>query len=248
MTVEFGYPEILAIALSREIKEGDVVFHGLASPLPMTAMKLAKAAGKEFTIVNLTGGVDPEFRNPAVTSSTLSANQYKGTVAHFGLDEIFDLAGAGKVDIAFLSLVQLDRKGHVNMSHIGGTLEKPKIRLPGGAGTAMLTPVTKRTTIWKTNHDIRSFVDEVDFVTTTGNPNMESFRVLTPLAIFEMNGTTGDMDLVAIMPGSTFEDVQKNTGWTIKQLNTPILPNPSEEELLLLQTIDPHNIRKSEFK
>lgn len=97
MTVEFGYPEILAIALSREIREGDVVFHGLASPLPMTAMKLAKAAGKEFTTVNLTGGVDPDFRNAAVTSSTLSANQYEGTVAHFGLDEIFDLAGAEKL-------------------------------------------------------------------------------------------------------------------------------------------------------
>lgn len=247
MTIAYGHPEILAIALAREIKENNIAFHGLASPLPMTAMKLAKALGREFTVVNLTGGVDPDFQTPAISSSTLSANQYEGTVAHFGLDEIFDLAGAGKVDIAFLSLVQLDRKGRINMSHIGGTIDKPKVRLPGGAGTAMLTPVTKHTTIWKTKHDKRSFVEEVDFVTTTGNPKMESFRVLTPLAIFELNKGTAEMDLVAIMPGSTFAEVQENTGWEIKQPDAPTLLPPTEEELLLLQEIDPNNIRSSEF-
>lgn len=247
MTLEYGHPEILAIALAREIKANNIAFHGLASPLPMTAMKLAKALGKEFTILNLTGGVDPTFKNPAISSSTLSANQYEGTVAHFELDEIFDLAGAGRLDIAFLSFVQLDQKGQINMSHIGGTINKPKVRLPGGAGTAMLTPVTKNTIIWKAKHDSRSLVAEVDFVTTTGNPQMDSFRVLTPLAIFELNKETAEMDLAAIMPGSTFAEVQANTGWEIKQLNAPYLAPPTEEELQLLQAIDPNNIRAAEF-
>lgn len=247
MTLEYGHPEILTIALAREIQANNIAFHGLASPLPMTAMKLAKALGKEFTILNLTGGVDPDYNNPAISSSTLSANQYEGTVAHFGLDEIFDLAGAGKLDIAFLSFVQLDYQGHINMSHIGGTINKPKVRLPGGAGTAMLTPVTKHTTIWKTKHDTRSFVAEVDFITTTGNPHMASFRVLTPLAIFELNRETAEMDLVAIMPGSSFAEVQANTGWEIKQTDAPQLAPPTEEELRLLQVIDPNNIRAAEF-
>ena len=49
----------MCVALAREIRDGDIVFHGLASPVPMTAMKLAKALGKDFTYLNITGGVDP---------------------------------------------------------------------------------------------------------------------------------------------------------------------------------------------
>ena len=45
MTMNYGPAEMMCVALAREIREGDMVFHGLASPVPMTAMKLAKALG-----------------------------------------------------------------------------------------------------------------------------------------------------------------------------------------------------------
>lgn len=54
----------------------------------MTAMKLAKALGKDFTYLNITGGVDPGWEVPAFTGSTLSSNLYQGSVATYGLDEI----------------------------------------------------------------------------------------------------------------------------------------------------------------
>lgn len=86
----------MCVALAREIRDGDIVFHGLASPVPMTAMKLAKALGKDFTYLNITGGVDPGWEVPAFTGSTLSSNLYQGSVATYGLDEIFDLADLDK--------------------------------------------------------------------------------------------------------------------------------------------------------
>lgn len=59
--MNYGPAELMVVALAREIKDGDIVFHGLASPLPMTAMKLAKALGRDYTYVCLADGVDPNW-------------------------------------------------------------------------------------------------------------------------------------------------------------------------------------------
>jgi glutaconate CoA-transferase subunit B len=242
--MEYGHAEMMCVALAREIKEGDVVFHGLASPVPMTAIKLAKALGKEFIYVNITGGVDPDITKPAIISSTLSRNQYEGTTAHFGLDEIFDLAGTGRVDISFLSLIQIDQAGKINMSYVGGTWEQPKLRLPGGAGSAFLTPVCDRTTIWKTKHDDRSLVEKVQFTTAAADAGKQ-LALVTNLCVFRMKD--GLLRLDSIFPYSSFEEVQKNTGWTIDETKAPHMDPPTDEELAALDKIDPNKIRMAEF-
>lgn len=240
----YGPAEMLTIALAREIREGDTVFHGLASPVPMTAMKLAKALGKNFTELTITDGVDPEWSKPAFIGSTLSCNRIDGAVAYYGLDEIFDLGCSGRLDIAFLSFAQLDPEGHINMSWIGGTNSLPKVRMPGGAGTATLTRVTKRTIIWKTKHDARALVKKVDCATTTANPEKE-FRVLTDLCIFNLKD--GKLEVEAIYPYTTLDEVKKNTGWEITQTEVPVVEPPTPEELAALEKVDPNRIRYIEF-
>jgi glutaconate CoA-transferase subunit B len=242
--MEYGQAEMMCVALAREIKTGEVVFHGLASPVPMTAIKLAKALGTEFTYVNITGGVDPDITKPATIASTLSANQFEGGVANFGLDEIFDLAGSGRVDISFLSLIQIDQKGRINMSYVGGTWDQPKLRLPGGAGSAFLTPVTNRTTIWKTKHDDRSLIENVQFATAAADPKKD-FTLVTNLCIFRMK--SGLLRLDSIFPYTSFEEIQKNTGWTIEEKNAPAMAAPTDAELAALDKIDPNKIRMAEF-
>lgn len=240
----YGPAEMLTIALAREIRKGDIVFHGLASPVPMTAMKLAKALGTNYTEVVINDGVDPDWQKPAYVGSTLSSNRLEGALAYFGLDEIFDLACTDRVDISFLSLVQIDQGGHINMSFVGGTNAVPKLRMPGGAGTATLTRVTKRTTIWKTKHDTKSFVPKVDCATTTAHPD-KIFRVLTNLCIFDFEN--GKLELEAIYPTTTLEEVKQNTGWEITQTEVPVVAPPTEEELAALEKVDPHRIRYVEF-
>lgn len=242
--MNYGPAEMMVVAIAREIKEGNIAFHGLASPVPMTAMKLAKALGTNYTLINITGGVDPDWRQPAVTGSTLSANLYEGGVAHFGLDEIFDLACSDRVDIGFLSLVQVSQKGEINMSFVGGDYDHPKVRLPGGAGSATLTRVMKRTCIWKTKHDPRSFVEKVDFITTSANPKKE-FKVITNLCTFVLKN--GLLEVESIHPYSSLAEVKANTGWLITQTDVPVTPAPTENELALIEKIDPNRIRNVEF-
>lgn len=242
--MNYGPAEMMCVALAREIREGDVVFHGLASPVPMTAMKLAKALGRDFTYVNITGGVDPQWEKPAVTGSTISPDLYRGAVASYGLDRLFDLACAGKIDIAFLSFVQMSRKGEINMSFVGGNYDKPKVRLPGGAGSATLTPVTKRTTIWKTKHDRNSLVEKVSFVTAAPYPGKE-LAVITNLCIFRLKNSLLELD--SLFPYTSLQEVRENTGWDIHAAKVPVCPGPSPEELAALERVDPYRIRYIEF-
>ncbi|TGE32201.1 CoA-transferase [Desulfosporosinus sp. Sb-LF] len=242
--MHYGPAEMMVVALAREIKNGDVVFHGLASPVPMTAVKLAKAFGRDFTLINITGGVDPDWEKPAVIGSTLSINLFEGGVANFGLDEIFDLACTDRVDISMLSLVQISPRGEINMSFVGGEYDKPKVRLPGGAGSATLTPVSKQTLIWKTKHDIKSFVPEVTFCTAKANSSKQ-FKVITNLCTFLLKN--GQLVVQSIHPYSNLAEVQANTGWEITQTEIPYTSAPTEVELALIEKVDPNRIRYIEF-
>ena len=150
---DYGKPEMMAAAIIREIKEGDVVFHGLASPTPMVAMKAAKALGKDFCYVTLSNGVNHDWSRAPYCASTLTENTYTGSVACLGLESVFDLYCSGKGDIAFLSCLQMDKEGRIAMSYLGGDYDHPKLRGPGGAGSATLAPVAPRTVIWKAGHD-----------------------------------------------------------------------------------------------
>jgi len=244
---DYGKPEMMAAAIIREIKEGDVVFHGLASPTPMVAMKAAKALGKDFAYVTLTDGLDHDWLRPPYCASTLTENTYQGSVATLGLDRIFDLFCSGKGHIAFLSCLQMDKEGRIAMSYIGGDYDHPKLRGPGGAGSATLTAVTPRTTIWKTAHDKRIFVEHVEFATTA--PALDKlFTVITPLCVFRKWPGRKFLTVDRIFPFTTLEEVKENTGWVIDETNVPVMEPPTDQELAAIKKVDPSNILAYEFK
>jgi glutaconate CoA-transferase subunit B len=244
---DYGKPEMMAAAMIREIKEGDVVFHGLASSTPMVAMKAAKALGKEFTYVTLSDGLDHDWTKPPYAASTLTANTYEGSVAAFGLDNIFDLFCSGKGDVAFLSCLQIDREGRIAMSFLGGDYDHPKLRGPGGAGSATLTQVTPRTIIWKTVHDTRTFVRHVAFATTSPAVD-KAFTVITPLCIFRKPAGEKLLRLDGIFPYTTLNEIKENTGWDMEESGAPVISPPEPDELSAIRTVDVNNILAFEFK
>ncbi len=244
---DYGKAEMMAAAIIREIKDGDIAFNGLASPTPVVAMKAAKALGKDFTHVTLADGIDHDWTRPAFIASTLSANTYEGSIGVFALDEIFDLYCSGRGDIAFLSCLQMDKEGRINMSYIGGDYEHPKLRGPGGAGSATLTQVTKRTIIWKPAHDKRTFLDHVPFCTAAPAFDKQ-FSLITTLAIFRKPAGEKYLKLDCIFPYTTIEEVRENTGWEIGETQVPVMEPPTPEELAALKKVDPNNILAYEFK
>jgi len=58
---EYGYSEMMVEAIARMLKDGEKVFHGVASPIPMIAIMLARKLNKpNLTYINITGGINAE--------------------------------------------------------------------------------------------------------------------------------------------------------------------------------------------
>ena len=237
---ENGAPEQMAVVIARLLRNGETVFHGVASPLPMVATLLAKRLhAPDLVYLSIAGGVDAE--PAALPETTTDPALLNGARARVTLAEIFDLSARGGLDVAFLSGVQIDGQGRVNMSAIG-PYERPRVRLPGGAGSALLMPTAKRVILWRAKHDPRIFVERLDFVTAAGAVE----RVVTPLCVFRQGG--GGLEVESIHPGVTPEQVREATGFPVEAgPETPVTPPPTEAELAALREIDPGRIRASEF-
>ncbi len=233
-------PEMMAVAMARLLRDGETVFHGVASPLPMVATLLAKRLqAPNLVYLNITGSVDPVPDRLPV--STVDPALLRGTRSLVTLTDLFDLAARGRLDVAFLSGAQIDQEGRINLSVIG-EFNRPKVRLPGGAGSAALMPSANRVILWRTKHDRRAFVERLDFVTGAGNVD----RVVTPLCVFVRR--EGRLVVESIHPGVTPEQLREQTGFAIEvDASTPVTPAPTEAELAALAEVDPERVIESEF-
>lgn len=232
--------DLMVIEIARLLEDGETVFHGVSSQLPMVSILLAKKMhAKNLQYINIPGGVNPK---PVILNPLTSAgnDQYFRSESVFSLQDVFDLSMRGKLDVAFLSGVQFDVEGNVNASVIGD-YHKPKVRLPGGAGSAVLIPTVKKAIIWRSKHDQRTFVKNVDFVTTKGN----IYRIVTPLAIFRYEDERLKLDCIS--PYTTIEEVVNATGFMVETQGVTVARPPSREELRLLQEVDPKGLRYKEF-
>lgn len=238
--MQYHVGDLMAVAIARRLRNEDKLFHGVASPLPMVATMLAKNLYvPELSYLNITGGVNAVPQE--LTKSTDGPELLDGSEGRFGLTDIFDLGARGGLNVAFLSGVQIDKSGHLNSSVIG-EYDHPKVKLPGGAGSAVLVPNVERAFIWRTKHDKRSLVEQVDFVTTQGNV----YKVFTPLCIFGKDQE--GLYLESLLGDTTMEEVVENTGFEIRckcEVQRELPPN--QEELAMLEKIDPKGIRYIEF-
>lgn len=241
---DFHIADYMTIAMAREIQDGERLFHGVASPMPAVAIQIAKQLhAKKAVYLSIAGGVDAEPRNDSLYS-TADSSLREGTVSEFSLADIFDLSARGALDVAFLSGAQIDGKGRLNLSAIG-PFHKPKVRLPGGAGSAALLPTVKRGILWKTTHDTRGFVDELELVTASGNTAF----VITPLCIFKRSEEDHCLRVYSIFPGHTFEEIIEKTGFHVEK--DPAFKRfkaITDEEAILLQQVDPNGLRYAEFQ
>ena len=231
----------MAVCLAREIRDGERVFHGVNSPLPLVAVFLARRLhAPRLVLIEVAGSVNPRPR--FMPRSTNDPELCYGAAALFSNADAYDLFARGGVDLAFLGGAQIDKQGRVNMSYIGNPAS-PKVRLPGGGGGAVIMNQVGRTVIWRTVHDRRLFVPRVDFATQAGNLT----RVVTPLAVLS-RGAAG-LELESVHPGHAADEAAARTGFPL-DLSRPVptTPPPAAEELAALEEVDPGGVRFAEFR
>ncbi|HSF29504.1 MAG TPA: CoA-transferase [Candidatus Tectomicrobia bacterium] len=226
-TASYTPEELMAVVISREVRDGETVAVGTLSPIPAAGVLLARE------------------RHAARGTYLFYKSDYQRDAwwpFRHGSMEFYEFAQRGRLDMFFVSAAQIDQYGNINLNVIGDPAQ-PRVRLPGGAGTPMLWAMVRRVIVFKTDHSPRAFVPQVDFITCPGShpPGVSVrgglYKVVTPLAVLCMNRAQQRLALESISPGSNLAAVQANTGFALP-LAEPILetPAPSPDELTILRS------------
>ena len=252
MTHTIETPDLMIHAMSQEIANLDTVLHGVSSPLPVLAMSVARQThAPDMAYISGAEGVDPEIDR--IYPSSFDYRLNRNCVAYFGLHEAFDLAQRGELNVMYLGAAQIDVHGNTNLSIIG-SIDDPKVQLPGGAASAFLMPITPKVVIWITRHSTRTFVEEVDFVTGQGYDHRSDEHkknemvIISNLGVMNFKNPERKMQLQAYHPGHSVDEIKENTGFDL--LVAPDVaetPVPETKIVELIISLDPDNVRRTEF-
>lgn len=244
----YSSSEMMVVAASRLLRDGDVVFVGIGQP--NLACNLARRThAPNLNMIYEAGviGAQPSRLPLSIGDPCLVS----GAASICSMYDIFACyLQNGKIDVGFLGGAQIDRFGNVNATVIG-PYARPKVRLPGSGGAAEIAAWANRV-YFITPHQARRFPEKCDFVTSAGFLSGRAEReakglrgggpheVVTDLGILTPD-ESGELILTALHPGATVEQAIKNTGWKLKVAdNLKTTEPPTDEELRLLrEELDP---------
>jgi glutaconate CoA-transferase subunit B len=258
--VDFKPEEIMISCIAKEIKNGDVLAQGIATPLVASGYILAKMTHAPDSVFLYTIGNTLSRDGGKVALSTYEDLSIGRALKQISFTDISCEILSAVSPKEFFRPAQIDMWGNFNNIVIGD-YAKPKVRLPGCAGIADVTTYYENIYIYVPRHNKNTFVEKIDFISGVGYLSGQSQKeremmgitspgpkkIITDLCVF--NFETGRVALESLHPGVSLEQVVQNTGFEI------ILPDeiketqlPTAEELdLLRNVIDPYGIRELEL-
>lgn len=250
--------ELMVTRVAAEVDEDGVTVMGSFTPLAYASYMLAKLthAPNAYLV-----GFDAVGMAPIQLSFTgAEAAAYKGAVCRWGmLTEINSIHLSNHGGVEAVSSAQFDGDGAINLSTIG-PFDKPKVRLPGGAGAAEVIKMYRKMIAYFGNHNSRTLVDKVEFVTgTRWKVGAEARRkaglqpgpiiVVTNLAVLVKDEDGEPFRIESVHPGVDPQMVVENTGFALDvPSEVPTTAEPTAQQLeLLRKRIDPFGTVKFDF-
>lgn len=195
---------------------------GAASPIPGSAVLLARAQSKGRLRVSLLGS---RTHNPFTD----------------GGRELFDCAAQGRIDAFFLSGGQIDGRANINLVGLGGEYPNVKVRFPGSFGSAYVYSLIPRVILFREEHTPRTLVEKVDFISAAGTSPEGEYRpggphaLVTGLCVFAFDKARARFSLQSVHPGVTAADVRAATGFDYDApAEEPVTAGLSDEARALL--------------
>jgi len=242
--------ELLAVMGSRELKDNTTVFAGVGAPMLASALA-QRIHAPGLTMVVEGGIVGPKWKPGWLPISTNEMRAAYRAQMLLGITDAFLLAQRGFLDVGFIGGAQIDRYGNLNTSAIGGSYDRPKVRLPGSGGANDIISLCREVIIL-TLHEKRRFSETVDFITSPGwlagdHSRRRSgllfggvSRVVTTLGIFGFEPSSRRMRLEAVHASVTVDEVRESTGFEVLVSDTLTTTKaPTDEELGILRMLDP---------
>jgi glutaconate CoA-transferase subunit B len=260
--------ELMIAAIARTVEDGTLAFHGYGSPLVQLALHVAKRthAPNLVLVAGATYGVnpDPPFLSPTSNDWVMD----RGAALSLDIEELFDLAAAGRMQRMFLSGLQIDKWGNCNVTRLGTS--RLAMKLPGGGGGCNLSCDVDQVTLWTTGHRSapdaagrRRFrlVEQCDFVTSLGHCGVDGHDrqalghrgkgpqwIVTDLGVFDFDAE-GHARLRAVYPDISIDEVRDNTGFALRLAEkVERVPLPDRETIALIRRLDPLHVHEHEVR
>ena len=231
--------ETVVAAMARELRDGDVVATGVASPLAILAIAVARRThAPRLTYLACVGSLDPAL--PALLPDSEDLAYLDGRCGEISIPDLFDHARRGRIDVMFFGAAEVDGRGDTNLT-AAGTLEEPRYKFPGVAGAATLRRWTRRPVLVVGRQSRRNLVPRVQIASTT-DPERRT-PLLTDLGRFELGA--GGARLVARHPWADREAIAERTGFDFT-VAEPLAatPEPEPEHLEAIRDVDRLGLRE----
>ncbi|CAG1023492.1 glutaconate CoA-transferase, subunit B [Patescibacteria group bacterium] len=240
--------EAMIYQLALSIKDRGLVFHGYGSPLVQVALHLAKRflTPNMILVAGATYAVNPTpvFLTPTSHDSAMASN----AECVLNIEELFDLAASGRMSRMFLSGLQIDSAGNLNVTQLD------KLKLPGGGGGGNLSCDAKNITIWTAAHRTDTnkqgkrryrLVKQCDFITSVGR---KADKLITELAVFDFDESR-TARLIQLYPDTDINTVKEHTEFEFSISNDlSIVELPNTAMIQFIREFDPLLIHQREFK
>ena len=250
---ESGYTvdELMVTCIARQIKDGEIVAQGLATPLVVAGYLLAKLTHA------------PNLRFASAIGQSVCEDWAPLGLAH--IEELWlgkALIGGGFTRAAtevlprlapkeFFRPAQIDAQGNMNNIAFGQDYSRPRMRLPGTGGIPDVTTFSHHVYVYVPRHSRVTFVAKLDFVSGLGHSSKRTRGAgpcycVTDLGQFDW--ANGRMRLTTYHRGVSIEQIRRKTGFEIEiaQEIRETSPPTLEEVRLLREEIDPMGIRRLE--
>jgi glutaconate CoA-transferase subunit B len=247
--MHFTPSELMVVQAARDLNDGDVVFVGIG--LPNLACNLARLThAPNLVMIYESGavGARPERLPLSIGDPSLVT----GSLMICGMADVFQLLlQGGRIEVGFLGAAQIDRYGNINTTVVGD-YRQPRVRLPGSGGAPEIAIHARRTVVI-VRLDRRAFPEQVDFITSPGlrahgrsraelgMPGAGPVRVITDRGTLAANARTGELELDAIYPDASVDDIRSAVSWdlVVRDALVTIEPPTHDELRLLREVVDP---------
>ncbi len=262
--MDYTVDELMVVCMSRQVRDGEIVAQGLATPLVASAYLLARHT--HAPNVYFASAIGQSIcKQPAPLSLT--------RIESLWLDRSLNNAGFVRsvADVLprlrpmeFFRPAQVDPHGNFNniafgKDYLASGHTHPRMRLPGSGGIPDVTTFINDIYLYVPRHSRAVFVPLLDVVSGMGHtPARRQGQgpryLITDMGQFDfMDDSTPvaerRMRLTTYHPGVSIESIQAHTGFELAVApGVSPTPLPTDEEIRLLrEEIDPLGIRRLEL-
>jgi acyl CoA:acetate/3-ketoacid CoA transferase beta subunit len=249
--------EYMVFCIARQIRDGEIVAQGLATPLIAAAYLLARRthAPNMYFSSAIGQGI---CKDPAPLGLT--------RIEELWLDRSVNNVGFVRAVADMLPCLrpkeffrpaQVDPHGNFNNIAFGKDYHRPRLRLPGTGGIPDLTAFIDGIYLYVPRHSRVTFVEKLDFLSGLGHHPDRRYGsgpcyLVSDLGQFDFGGRDPSgrprLRLTSRHPGTSLEKIRTHTGFEfdVAEGAGETRPPSPDELRLLREEIDPLGIRRLE--